>query len=105
MKYLFITLYLVSFVSFGAINNKVTDAIYTEHGYPYNLLVDRAESINIIYTKKNDMVSCHTSIVIDSDTFSTEHLLITDNKFNTRPLASCLKRDEAKRLLKRTFLD
>jgi|TARA_R110002167_G_scaffold134661_2_gene320663 hypothetical protein len=105
MKYLLLILSVSAFTATATTNTRLTEKLYAEESYPYNLLVERADSIKINYIEDLDKkeVSCSTTVLIDADTATTTTLVSSYNAFKIRPLVSCLGHADAKRLLGRTF--
>lgn len=72
-------------------------------GYPYKLLINRTEIVKIIYSESNDNINCKVIINWNDQVVQTPSTQITKEKFNDKPLASCLAREDAKVILARTF--
>lgn len=79
------------------------EMVYSPASYPYDLLVKRADEIKIIYTVDKQEVKC--SVVLEDSKLNekTETVVVEKKKFEEKPLASCLARDQAKQWLSATF--
>jgi len=77
--------------------------LYSTMGYPYKLLLTRSEEIKIIYSEIADKVTCRVEILENGRRTITQNVEAKSKHFNEKPLASCLPRNEAKKLLAQTF--
>lgn len=94
-----ITVYLLS-------SNQIQAAelqLYSTMGHPYNLLIARSDEVKIIYTEKDETIKCRVEVNWQTDTFATSMVEVSKKKFTTKPLASCLPRQQAKTMLENTF--
>lgn len=81
-----------------------TETVYSGKGYPYKLLIDRAESINIIYSEDPlGNIQCSVKAIVAGQELLTSKKVTDQIKFKQKPLASCLSRHKAKELLAKTF--
>ena len=81
-----------------------TETLYSNKGYPYKLLIDRADSLNIIYTEsKSGDVECSVKLFNKGLVWNSSTLSVNKAEFDKQPLASCLSRDNAKLWLAKTF--
>lgn len=92
-------------ISANAENSKTTnyEKLTSAMGYPYKLLIKRSDSIKIIYSESSDNINCKVIINWNEQEVQTLSKQVTKEKFNDKPLASCLARKEAKVILARTF--
>lgn len=72
-------------------------------GYPYKLLINRTDTVKIIYSESNENINCKVIISWNEQEMQTSSTQTTKEKFNDKPLASCLARKDAKLILARTF--
>ncbi|MEP1448776.1 MAG: hypothetical protein ABJK37_21915 [Paraglaciecola sp.] len=77
--------------------------VYTQKGYPYGGLVDRSEQVTILYTVSSDTISCRVEVAYNGQIWKGEQRNTSLNKFTQKPLHSCLDREQAKKLLAKTF--
>lgn len=77
--------------------------VYTQKGYPYGGLVDRSEQVTILYTVSSDTISCRVEVSHNGQIWKGEQKNTSLNKFTQKPLHSCLEREQAKKLLAKTF--
>lgn len=91
-------------ISFASAALQPTETVYSGKGYPYKLLIDRAESINIVYSEDNSgNIQCSVKAVVAGQELQTSKRMTDKIKFKQKPLASCLTRHKAKELLAKTF--
>ena len=79
------------------------EKVFTEQGYPYKQLVQRSDTVKLIYSQDGHNVTCKVAIEHKGQASTTPKQTISAAKFADKPLASCLKRDAAKSLLAMTF--
>jgi len=72
-------------------------------GYPYKLLINRTDTVKIIYSESNENIYCKVIISWNGQEVQTSSAQTTKEKFNDKPLANCLTRKDAKLILARTF--
>jgi len=96
---LFILLTILSTLPVQANTNK----LFTEQGYPYNLLIKRTDEIKIIYSEKGDLVNCRIELNWQKQKTTTKNITVNRFNFNKKPFASCLPREQAKMMLAKTF--
>lgn len=77
--------------------------LYTEQGYPYTPLVKRVEEVKIFYSEKQERVSCRAEINHAQQQWQSDWIEVKADDFAKRPLASCLPRKQAKRILASTY--
>tara|TARA_R110002167_G_scaffold9923_14_gene45772 strand:- start:693 stop:1049 length:357 start_codon:yes stop_codon:yes gene_type:complete len=84
-----------------------TEKVYTQNGYPYQGLVDRSEQVTIFYTKGADKgaenISCRVEVSQNGQIWQGEERITSLKKFTLKPLRACIDREEAKKLLAKTF--
>lgn len=78
--------------------------LYSTMGHPYKLLITRSDKVKIIYSEKDEKINCRVEVNWQADTFSTSIVQVSKKRFTTKPLASCLPRQQAKIMLANTFL-
>ncbi len=80
------------------------ETMYSEKGYPYKLLIERADSVNIIYTEnKENQIQCSVKLEFNQKQWDSSTVSVSKSKFDDAPLASCLARDNAKEWLAHIF--
>lgn len=79
------------------------EMLFTNKGYPYKPLVNRADEVKIIYTESKDNVMCEVVVTIDGVNHKGQRVSVTGEDFAKAPLASCLQRQTAKQMLATTF--
>lgn len=77
--------------------------LHIQKGYPYEGLVDRSEQVTILYTKGADNISCRVEVSQNGKIWKGEKIHTSLKKFTQKPLRSCMDREEAKKLLAKTF--
>jgi len=80
-----------------------TNKLLSEQGYPYDLLIKRTNEIKIIYSEKENMVNCRIELNWQDQKITTKDISIEKIKFDKKPFAACLPRDQAKVILAKTF--
>lgn len=94
---------LVSLAVIVSSANAETNMLFTEQGYPYKDLVNRSNEVKIIYSEKNNDVSCRVQVALNGTTWKTRNLQVEKREFDSAPLASCLERSKAKQILASTY--
>lgn len=79
------------------------DKRFSHTGYPYNLLIQRSDSIKIIYTEKDKEIACRVTQENSQSAQTSASVITTKAEFDQAPLASCLPRKLAKQWLAQTF--
>jgi len=77
--------------------------LYSNKGYPYNLLISRTDSIKIIYSEKEESIHCRVEINWGNNKLVSNEVQTESKTFDDMPLASCLTRKQAKTILASTF--
>jgi hypothetical protein len=80
-----------------------TEKVYAQKGYPYEGLVDRSEQVTIFYTKAAESISCRVEVSQNGQIWQGEERSTSLKKFSLKPLRACIDREEAKKLLAKTF--
>lgn len=78
--------------------------LYSEAGYPYKNLINKAKTVKILFTEKEDSIVCRVEVSGDSKNKTTEKVVVSKKQFEQAPLVSCLPRTEAKKLLRFDYL-
>lgn len=73
--------------------------IMTDEGYPYKQLIAKSSLVKIKYRESHDRINCHLVITTKAHTFISEQETVTKKRFKKYPMASCMKRSDAKQLL------
>lgn len=103
MKKLINIALLFSLAGFCAVSNANTTTLFSEKGYPYKDLIQRTESVKIIYTEDNQEVTCKVAVTSHDHNWQSNTKTVNHKAFEQAPLASCLTREEAKNLLAQTY--
>jgi len=80
-----------------------TEKVYAQKGYPYEGLIDRSEQVTILYTKGEENISCRVKVSQNGQIWLGEEHSTSLKKFTQKPLRACMNREEAKKLLAKTF--
>lgn len=80
-----------------------TEKVYAQKGYPYEGLIDRSEQVTILYTKAEENISCRVKVSQNGQIWLGEEHNTSLKKFTQKPLRACMNREEAKKLLAKTF--
>jgi len=91
----------MAYMSTCTANNEAE--LFSKEGFPYKLLITRADSIKILFIEKEEGIECRTRVIDHQNEYVSEKVLVSKKQFNDKPLASCLSRDKAKELLADTF--
>ncbi|GAB2683786.1 hypothetical protein Q4574_08215 [Aliiglaciecola sp. 3_MG-2023] len=97
-----LTIFLLSFTLNATTNDKF-ETKYSYQGYPYKILIDRSDSIKILFTEKKATINCAVEFNHGESVRKTAYLEVEKADFDNEPLASCLPRHTAKAWLKDTF--
>lgn len=82
--------------------------LYTDKGYPYKNLVDKADQIHLYYqtaeetwgmSGQQEVVRCRVEVNWQGNVSKTEPAKVSVSQFEKSPLASCLPRSVAKQYL------
>lgn len=95
------TILLLSNSSLAELNQ--LDKVYTQQGYPYQGLVERSEQVTIFYTEKAENISCRVEVSQNGQVWQGEVRTTSVKKFTHKPLRVCMNREDAKKLLAKTF--
>jgi len=77
--------------------------LYSEAGYPYENLIHEAKSIKILFTESEDNVTCRVNVSLSTQEKITEKIKVSKKQFDQAPLASCLTRTKAKKILRLAY--
>ncbi|REL24397.1 hypothetical protein [Thalassotalea euphylliae] len=106
MKY-FTLLILLSIATslLAASHNSKLEKVYSHQGYPYKQLINRANKVKLSFTeaKLNSTVTCRVLVQLNNQLFESAQVSVTQQAFTEKPLASCLDRQQAKKLLAASF--
>ncbi len=97
------TLLISLTVNAESLKSRQYEQLTTAIGYPYKLLINRTDTVKIIYSENNENINCKVIVSWNAQEVQTSSTKITKEKFNDKPLASCLPRKKAKEILSRTF--
>ncbi|TRY32634.1 hypothetical protein [Aliiglaciecola sp. M165] len=75
----------------------------TEKGYPYGLLVERVDSVKILFSEDQQGISCSVELENKGSLHKSDTVYVKKNRFEQKPLSSCLARSQAKTWLAQTF--
>ncbi|WP_281558423.1 hypothetical protein [Thalassomonas sp. RHCl1] len=103
MKYLAVIAIFVTSALMGTIAQANADKVYSAQGYPYKLLINRADEVKIFYREHKTGISCHVEVSRNREKMTSVKVEVTAEQFEQLPLASCLPRKAAKTLLANTF--
>lgn len=78
--------------------------VYSEASYPYKNLIHKASSVKILFTDSKDGVICRVNVLLAKEEKLTEKVLVSKKQFAKAPLASCLPRSKAKKILSLAYL-
>lgn len=79
------------------------EKLYSYAGYPYQDLVRRATLVKIVYSQHGDEMTCRAEVTQNEQIWRGQVTSAKRQNFIAEPLRSCLNREEAKILLKKTF--
>jgi hypothetical protein len=94
------------FISLNAIISNASaqsEQIYSEKGYPYKDVIKRTDTVKIIYTENAQEIACKVLISFANEIYQSAEKAVSKKAFDNAPLASCLARSEAKKILAKTF--
>jgi hypothetical protein len=77
--------------------------LFSSEGYPYKLLINRTDSVKILFTESKEGIACRVEVAKSMKYQITELVNVTKEQFEQKPLASCLPRVQAKSILASTF--
>lgn len=78
--------------------------LYSQAGYPYKNLINKAKSVKILFTDSPNEVTCRVDVLLTSEHKTTEKVTISKANFEQAPLVNCLPRKAAKKLLTLAYL-
>ena len=82
---------------------KTPEKLTSAMGYPYKLLINRSDSVKITYSENNNKINCKVVVRWHEQEMHAKPKQVSKEKFNEKPLASCLDRNKAKEILAQTF--
>jgi hypothetical protein len=87
----------------GIDTNNQSDELFSYAGYPYNLLIRKADIIKINYIVRGEEVTCSVSMENKELDIKSSSKVVSLAQFDSEPLVSCLARNDAKTWLSRIF--
>ena len=100
----FLILALTMLFSLSTLANiKHEEKIYTPEGYPYSKLIQRADEVKLIFTENENSVHCRVEVSQNGKVWRGLSNTAKKKEFLSKPLNSCMAREEAKQLLADTF--
>ena len=94
---------IASLILASAVNTAKAETLFSEKGYPYRDLIQRAEQVKIIYSENKQDVTCKVEVNHAEHPWISQDKTTSQDEFNQAPLASCLSRKEAIALLAKTY--
>jgi len=85
-----------------AVAEKTT--INTANTYPYKNLINRSDTVNIFYIKKNESSRCRVEVVLKNMKWTSVEKEVSKETFNDNILSNCLSKETAEEILHQTFL-
>ncbi|MBU2971368.1 hypothetical protein KO527_18665 [Pseudoalteromonas sp. C2R02] len=98
----YLSIYLIALLSI-TLAEANTNKLFTEQGYPYDLLIKRTNEVKIIYSENKKAVNCRVELNWQDQKVTTQSIKVEKVKFNAKPFATCLPREQAKTILAKTF--
>lgn len=91
-----------------ALSNNLVQAnndiqLYSEAGYPYKNLINKAKAVKILFIENENNIACRVQVVWNTQNKTTEHLYVSKEQFEQAPLVNCLSRSDAKKLLAKLY--
>lgn len=77
----------------------VEERINTDEGFPYKNLIIRADRVELSYIERGKEVECKVAVLSEKGRFEGQSRTARAKHLKHKPMASCLSRDEAKRIL------
>ncbi|GAC14119.1 hypothetical protein [Aliiglaciecola lipolytica] len=90
-------------LNLNATTSENVEIKYSNQGYPYKLLINRADTIKILFTEDTQSVNCAVEFKRGKISEKSVYVEVDTKDFESQPLASCLPRKQAKLWLKQTF--
>lgn len=79
------------------------EQLHSTSGYPYDMLINRSETVKIFYTVNKQGIECSVKLKRSDLNWSSQSVVVDKEKFELEPLVSCLSRKLAKQWLSETF--
>ncbi|KAF7764446.1 hypothetical protein PCIT_b0450 [Pseudoalteromonas citrea] len=86
-------------VNLVSASDKVLDRIETQEGYPYKNLIMKASKVELLYVSKSEHTTCRVNVSYANEQYQGSHFTVSNKKFEKSPMAACLTRTVAKKLL------
>ncbi|TMP38502.1 hypothetical protein CWB96_16000 [Pseudoalteromonas citrea] len=80
-------------------SDKVLDKIETQEGYPYKNLIMKAGKVELLYITKSEHTTCRVNVSYANEQYQGSRFTVSNTKFEKSPMAACLTRPIAKKLL------
>lgn len=79
--------------------------LWVNSGFPYKNLVQRYDQVKIHYSDLPDkgQVRCRVELVNDSTSSASQYLVVSQKRFQSKPLQSCIDRQHAIEALEVTY--
>jgi hypothetical protein len=85
--------------------NEVKQLSYENtEGYPYEQLIDRVDSIKIIFSESEGVITCSASIEYKNQEIVSKPVKVLKNRFKVKPLKACLNTKQARKWLAKTLM-
>lgn len=98
-----ISLALLTFTLLSSIAQAEQEKLNSTMGYPYKLLINRANTVKIIYSESDNSINCKVVVNWAEQEIQSQSQHVSRKAFSDKPLASCLPREKAKSMLAATF--
>lgn len=86
----------------AAVFAKTAD-INSNDGYPYNVLINKSDSVSLIYNEQENNIHCKTKVHYENINFISSEVIVKKETFNRNPLKHCLPRQQAKNILSQLY--
>lgn len=68
-------------------------------GYPYEQLIARADSIKILFSESEEIITCSAALEYKNQAIVSEPVKVLKNRFKVRPFKACLNTTQARKWL------
>lgn len=86
-------------VNLVSASEKVLDRIETQEGYPYKNLIMKADKVELLYITQSEHTTCRVNVSYANEQYQGSRFTVSNTKFEKSPMAACLTRPVAKKLL------
>jgi hypothetical protein len=103
MKKAILILIIIGFNNQAWANDVKQLSYENTEGYPYEQLINRVDSLKIIFSESENIITCSASMEYKNQEILSKPVKVLKNRFKVRPLKACLTTKQARSWLATTL--